>query len=90
MTDCVGRGKREVPALRPSRCGERLMIKCQSTKESVFNFGGKGVVKTMIPTHRYSIYCMPGTFHILTQFSNCEVAATIIPTFEGKAGVQRD
>lgn len=34
---------------------------------------------------------MPGTFHILTQFSNpCEVAATIIPTWEGKTAVQRD
>lgn len=33
---------------------------------------------------------MPGTFHILTQFSNpCEVAAAIIPTSERKTGLGR-
>lgn len=64
--------KEKVPALRPSQCSDRLMIKCHgSTKERVFTFERRGSSKDiLIAAHHCSIYCVPGTFHMLTQFSN--------------------
>lgn len=40
----LAKEKEKVPALRPSQCSGRLMIKCRrSTKEGVFAFGRRDV-----------------------------------------------
>lgn len=64
--------KEKVPVLRPSQYSDKLIIKCHgSTKEGVFAFGRRGSSEdVMIATYCCSIYCGPGTSHILTQFSN--------------------
>lgn len=63
---------KKVPALRSPQGSDSLMIECHgSTKEGVFAFGRRGSSKDMmIATYQCSIYCGPGTLHVLTQFSN--------------------